>query len=79
MPSRVSEGMVSDRVVEVDAVCRDGSREFGETVEVEGGSFSMIGEVMVLWDPLMVRLTIGTIGFTFCFFVATIGLVLLIF
>jgi len=39
VPSRTPKGMVSHRVAEVDAVCRDGSRELVETMGVEGGIF----------------------------------------
>lgn len=45
---RVSRGMESNKVVEVEVVCRDGSFELGETVDVEGGFSSIIREVVVV-------------------------------
>jgi len=69
VPNNVIEGMVSDRIVEVDTVCGDKSHKFDETIEVDGGSSSMIGEATVVWDPSIVRSMICTKGFSFGFLV----------
>lgn len=63
----VSRGMRSDRVVEVEVICRDGSHELSETMDVEGGFSSTIEKVVAFWGPSSVRSIIVILGMVFFF------------
>jgi len=54
--------MDSDRIVEVEALCRDGFRDPSDTADEDGGFYSMMGDADIDWPASLVRSTIGTIG-----------------
>lgn len=41
---RIPGGMDSDRIVEVEALCRDGFRDPSDTADEDGGFYSMMGD-----------------------------------
>lgn len=71
----MSEGIVSKRVEDVDALYGDGLCKLGDATEVDCGIYSMMGEAVLDWFSSMVRSIMSLASVDFCFLAPTRHLV----
>lgn len=75
MPNRDPDGIVSERVADVDVVCADVLHKLGETSDMEGGISSLMGEEVLDWGSTRLRSTMWVLGVDFWFLTPPGGLV----